>query len=206
MGRTIEGLAMHIRRTAGFGDEHIVRVGDVVRHWLGRGVDTVPAGRLALGSLERVEGAWRILVSEAALDPRFAAAHELGHWAFREVARVTFASEAEEERAANIFAATLLAPAPLVRRAYDIFGERVARIAGGLRISQTSAVLRLAEVRRDERAVVTPGGRALVRGATLTQERALAAARGKVPGLARTRLRGGLDEGRVALRVVGDGT
>ena len=73
-----------------------------------------------------------------------------------------------------------------------------------LRISQTSTVLRLGEVRGDPRAVVTRTGHVFVRNQspTLTRERAAAVAHGRpVRGVAKARLRGGIDEGRVALRV-----
>ena len=201
--REIERLAMDVRRGAGFGDDQVVHVNAVVRHWMGVGVEMIEPGGLYLGSLEVIGGRVQIVVVDTALDPRFVAAHELGHWVFRHRLGMSFTTEADEERAANVFAATLLAPASLVSRAYEFFGEDVPEIADGLRISQTSAVLRLGEVRGEDRGVVTPGGRALLRGATLTRERALAAARGDVRGLARTRLRGGLDEGRVAIRAVG---
>lgn len=169
------------------------------------GVDVLVAepGQLQLGTLLRAAGRWQIAVVETAMDPRFVASHELGHWVFRHLLGMAFASLDEEERAANVFAATLLAPASLVARAHAHFGEDVRGIAKGLYISQTSTVLRLGEVRGEDRGVVTQGGRTLLRGTTLTPERAIAAARGRVPGLVKTRLRGGLDEGRVAVRVVG---
>ena len=203
MGNDIERVAMDIRRGAGFGDEHTVHVGQVVRHWMGVDVLMVEPGQLQLGTLLRTAGRWQIAVVETAMDPRFVASHELGHWVFRHLHGMTFASLDDEERAANVFAAVLLAPAKLVTRAHAHYGENVRGIASGVRISQTSTVLRLGEVRGEDRGVVTPGGRTLLRGTTLTRESAIAAARGKVPGLARTRLRGGIDEGRVAVRVVG---
>ena len=95
-------------------------------------------------------------------------------------------------------------PSPLVRAAYELFGERHDVMAERLRISQTSTVLRLGEVRGDPRAVVTRTGHVFVRNQspTLTRERAAAVAHGRpVRGVAKARLRGGIDEGRVALRV-----
>lgn len=200
---SIEGIAMDVRRGAGFDDDRVVHVNTVVRHWMGVGVEMIEPGGLYLGSLEVIDGRVTIVVVDTAIDARFVAAHELGHWMFRHRLGMTFASEAAEEVAANVFAAALLAPAPLVSRVYAHFGEDVPEIADGLRISQTSAVLRLGEVRGEDRGVVTPGGRALLRGATLTRERALDAARGNAPGLVTARLRGGIDEGRVAIRSVG---
>lgn len=196
-----EQLALTYRRATKIADDEVVRVGDVVRHWTGSAVET-SSTMLHQGALVRVGGRWRVMLLATARDPRFVAAHELGHFAFRQEG-VTFATSAAEERAANLFAAVLLAPRALVVRAYDHCGERLRPIAAGIGISQTSAALRLAEVLGDERAVVTRTQFVHLRGSTLTQERALAAARGKVPGLVKTRLRGGLDEGRVAVRVVG---
>lgn len=91
-----------------------------------------------------------------------------------------------------------------MRVAYAFFGERPDVIAERLRISQTSTVLRLGEVRGEPRAVVTKTGHVFVRNQspTLTRERAAAVAHGRpVRGVAKARLRGGIDEGRVALRV-----
>jgi hypothetical protein len=74
-----------------------------------------------------------------------------------------------------------------------------------LMLSQTATFLRLGEVLRDERAVVTRSGNVLVRtqGAfPWASVPVVDVARGKRwPGLSRAHLRGGIDDGRVALRV-----
>lgn len=190
-------------RHVGAEDDAIVSLVDVVTHWMGpRSIETVDrmVGRAALVT---VDGRARIVAHRGAPDLRFAVAHELGHWALRTVARAEL-GHAEEERAANTFAAALLAPSPLVRAAYELFGERHDVMAERLRISQTSTVLRLGEVSGDPRAVVTRTGHVFVRNQspTLTRERAAAVAHGRpVRGVAKARLRGGIDEGRVALRV-----
>lgn len=176
--KEIERVAMDIRRGAGFGDERVVHVGATVRHWMGVDVAMVEPGQLQLGTLVRAGDGWQIVVVDTAMDPRFVASHELGHWVFRHLLGMTFPSLDDEERAANVFAAVLLAPAKLVTRAHAHFGEDVRAIAKGLHISQTSTVLRLGEVRGEDRGVVTPGGRTLLRGPTLTRERAVAGARG----------------------------
>ena len=201
--RDIEGLAMAVRRGAGAGPEDVVSVVDTIVFWLGAGsverVDRM-VGRAALVT---VDGRARIMARRGAPDLRFALAHELGHWALRHVGHVSL-DPVEEERAANLFAATLLAPCALMRRAYEFFGEAHETIAAKINLSQTSTILRLGEVRGDSRAVVTRSGHVLARNtnATFTRERASAAARGKgARGLARARLRGGIDEGRVAVRV-----
>ena len=202
--KEIEGLAIKLRRAAGANDEAIISLVDVIVHWMGRRsverVDSL-AGRATLVTVNERS---RIMIRRGAPDLRFATAHEFGHWAFRNVARVTFLGM-DEEKAANIFAAAILAPQSLVRRAYEFFGEDTKEIADQLCLSQTSVVLRLGEVRGDPRAVVTRTGHVFTRNAdaTFTSQRASAAARGKPSrGLAKARLRGGIDEGRVALRAV----
>jgi hypothetical protein len=176
----------------------------IVVHWLGEHAIEVVDRMVGRGALVMVDGQPRIMVKRNAPDGRFVVAHELGHWAIRHVAQATL-TIAEEERAANVFAATLLAPRALVTKAYSFFGEAPSTIAERLHISQTSTVLRLGEVRGDPRAVVTRSGHVFVRNQTptLTRERAAAVARGKaVRGLTKSRLRGGIDEGRIALRAV----
>jgi hypothetical protein len=199
----IEDLARSVRIGVGLADEDvIVSMVEVVERCLGRGaLSTGAPGRGA--SLVRTHDEYRIVVRDGTPDVRFALAHELGHWALRVRARATFADLATEERAANTFAAVLLAPRALVARAYEFFGERVDVIASKLSISQTSTALRLGEVRGDERAVVTRTRFVHVRNASprLTPARALEATERRVPGVVKTRLRGGIDEGRVALRV-----
>lgn len=197
----IERLAMHVRRGAGYGDDEALDVEAAVLHWLGLPIATSPRMTVP-GALAMVDGRWQVQIQQRARDPLFVAAHELGHWSFRHVA-MPFQSLAAEERAANLFAAILLAPRALVVRAFDHYGEAIGPIAEGIGISQTATVLRLGEVRGEDRAVVTRTEYAHVRGPRMTRERALDAARGNAPGLVTARLRGGIDEGRVAIRSVG---
>ena len=202
---SIEALALDLRRGAGFLDDENVFVSEVIAHWLGDdGVELVPT-MLGRAALIRANGRYRIVAKSGATDLRFALAHELGHWALRVHAGATFDHRASEECAANTFAAVLLAPGALVQKAYAFFGERHETIATKLSISQTATVLRLGEVRGDPRAVVTRSGHVFVRNqnAVLDGPRAVRAARGVAGrGLAKARLRGGIDEGRVALRAV----
>ena len=200
----IEALAIEIRRAAGANDEAVVAVVDIVTHWMGEGAIVVVERMLGRAALIRRHDRHAIALRKGAPDLRFAVAHELGHWVLRFIANLAL-EHAEEERAANTFAAALLAPPPLVRRAYEFFGENLGLAADKLHVSQTSLALRLGEVRGDPRAVVTRSGHVFTRNAstTLTRERAADAARGRAPrGLAKARLRGGIDEGRVALRAV----
>ena len=200
----IEALAIEIRRAAGASDEAVISVVDVVVHWMGAGSVDVVDRMVGRASLVVVNGTPRIMAKRGAADLRFAVAHELGHWALRYLVRIAL-DHVTEERAANTFAAALLAPAVLVHRAYAFFGENIGVAADRLHLSQTSLALRLGEVRGDPRAVVTRSGHVFTRNAnaTLTRERAVDAVRGRAPrGLAKARLRGGIDEGRVALRAV----
>lgn len=199
----VEGLAREVRRAAGAKDDEILALAAVIAHWMGaRSVELVDRmiGRAALVT---VDGQSRIMALRSAPDLRFAIAHEFGHWVLRQIAHLVL-EHAEEERAANTFAAAILAPAPLVQRAFAYYGEDHGVMASQLRMSQTSTVLRIAEVRGDERVVVTRNGNVLARNTVvIPRERAVDAVRGRAPrGLAKARLRGGIDEGRVALRAV----
>lgn len=199
--RDVEALALEIRRQSGVGDDVVVALTKVIEHHMGPDRIEFVDRMIGYGALVKVHGEYRIVLRRSYGDLRFVAAHEFGHWVF---AKLGLELGVEEERAANTFAAALLAPATLVERAYAFFGERTSVIAAKLLMSQTSAILRLGEVRGDVRAVVTRNGNVMVRNesADLTRERAASVARSRSPkGIAKSRLRGGIDEGRVSLRV-----
>lgn len=205
MDEVIEAVALEMRRGAGFGDEERIYVSDVIAHWMGNDAIEVVDSMVGRAALVKVAGRYRVMIKSNTFDARFTFAHEFGHWALEVHAGMRFESTVERERAANLFAAVLLAPRALVRRAYSFFGEKHETIAEKLHMSQTATVLRLGEVLGDPRAVVTRSGRTFVRNQShlLDPVRALRAARGSTPrGLSKTRLRGGIDEGRVALRAV----
>ncbi len=199
----VEGLAREVRRAAGAKDDEIPALTVVIAHWMGaRSVELVDR-MIGSAALVTVDGRSRIMALRSAPDLRFAIAHEFGHWALRRIACLAL-EHADEERAANTFAAAILAPAPLVQRAFAYYGEDHRVMASQLRMSQTSTVLRIAEVRGDERVVVTRNGNVLARNTVaIPRDRAVSLARSRASkGLAKARLRGGIDEGRVALRAV----
>lgn len=201
----MEALAGEVRRRAGLADGQLELATRIAARVLGPdGVAIDPALRGA-AYLCRTGDGFQIVVNPGARDVRFHVAHELGEWALRTLARFT-GTHAQRERAANYIAAAILAPAPDVRRAHAALGERVGPIADAFGLSQTSTVLRLAEVRGDERAVVTRTGNVLVRSQGAfpwADVPVVDVARGEARwiGLSKAKLRGGIDEGRVALRV-----
>jgi hypothetical protein len=143
-----------------------------------------------------------IVIPKGHLDLNFAVAHECAEWALRELV-VWTGGHAAKERAANSIAAAMLAPPIVVTKAYARHGEDVRALAKVFGLSQTSTILRLAEVEGRGRAVVTLSGHVLSRRIRQPTASLVLAARARTatPGLARTRLRGGIDDGRVALRV-----
>lgn len=156
------------------------------------------------GYLQWRPDGYRILVRPDNPDLNFTIAHELGHWALRELDSFR-GTPAEEERAANYVGAAILAPPRIVARAHRQWGERIRPMARAFGLSQTAMVLRLGEVRQDERAIVTRSGYVLVRSSGAfpwADVPVLDVARGdrRWRGLAKASLRGGIDEGRVALR------
>jgi hypothetical protein len=196
--RDLERLANLVRRQARVSDDDLLLAPEIAARVLGEDGITFSAA----GGVPYLDGD-RIVVPEDHPDLNFAVAHELAEWALREHAKYR-GPHVLRERAANYLAAAILAPAPTVRRAHAHFGEKLRTIAKTFALSQTSTALRLAEVRRGERAVVTRSGYVLLRthGSFGWQDvPILDVARGRRwKGLVRTRLRGGIDEGRVALR------
>lgn len=196
-----ESFALEIRKMAGLGDEELTLATRMAARLLGPDAVALDPTMSSAAYLRRVEGGWQIVVNPNAQDLRFNVAHEIGEWALRTVAQFQGSPEARE-RAANRIAAALLAPAKVVRLA-TAMGERLPELADGFGLSQTAMVLRLAEVRGDERAVVTRTGNVILRtqGAFPWAEVPVVdVARGRRwAGLRKATLAGGIDHGRVAL-------
>lgn len=200
-----ERLAREIRERAGLRDADNERsTVIVVRHL---GPDGIKLDSELQGSAylrTRLDGGYQIVIHPALPDLRFALMHELSHYGIREIAGWSLRAD-DEERGANYTAAAILAPPSSVRRAFAHFGNDLHRLkdmAEVFGLSQTSMQLRLAEVLGDERAIVTARNNVIARGTGWVPERAVALARGRrrSPGVAKVMLRGGIDEGRVALR------
>lgn len=188
----LELLAREVRRRAGLTDDDTELATRIAARVLGPDAVALDPALANAAYLRRT------------IDGCFHVAHELGEWALRSLAKF-HGDEASRERAANYIAAAILAPEAAVRRAHATFGERLRPIASRFQMSQTSIVLRLAEVKGDERAVVTRTGNVLLRtqGAfPWADVPILDVAQGgaRWRGLAKAPLRGGIDEGRVALR------
>lgn len=199
-----EGLARELRRAAGIAPGDIVRAEQIAEPLVGPVIRFRLRGAEAM--LVEVHGSPRIVVRPGVDDENFCVAHELGHYALRHLAglRPTFD---EEERQANMLAAAILAPAFPLRQARQHFGtcaRALASIAVLFGMSQTATVLRFAEADDENRAVVTRSGYVMMRGRSETpwasDDQARSWARARAPrGLVKVRLRGGIDDGRVAL-------
>lgn len=201
----LELLAREVRRRAGLKDDELELATRIAARVLGPDAIAFDGAMKGAAYLRRTLDGYQIVVNPGARDVRFHVAHELGEWALRALARFD-GSELQRERAANYLAAAILAPDSAVRRAHAAHGERIRALASQFGLSQTSVVLRLAEVNGDERAVVTRTGNVLIRtqGAfPWARVPVVDVARGDArwARLAKSRLRGGIDEGRVALRV-----
>lgn len=200
----LEILAREVRRRAGLSEDDLELATRIAARVLGPDAVALDPEMLGAAYLRRTIDGYQIVVNPGARDVRFHVAHELGEWALKMMTRFE-GSEADRERAANYIAAAILAPEGAVRRAHTHVGERLRALADRFGLSQTSMALRLAEVRGDERAVVTKTGNVLLRTSGAldwTQIPIVDVARGAARwrGLARAELRGGIDEGRVALR------
>ena len=199
----LELLAKEVRRRAGLSDDDVELATRIAARVLGPDSIALDPTLRNSAYLRRTIDGWQIVVNPRGRDVRFHIMHELGEWALKSLARFS-GSETERERAANYLAAAILAPEAAVRRAHAALGERLRPISERFGLSQTAVVLRLAEVHGDERAVVTQTGNVMLRTqgafpwATVP---VIDIARGtRWAGLAKADLRGGIDEGRVALR------
>jgi len=203
----LEGLAGEVRCRAGLGEMEVALASTIATRILG--ADGVRVSDDLVGPAylcRRVDGGYQIVVRATVPDIRFAITHELAHYAIRELARAKLES-AEEERAANYLAAAILAPPAALRLAHKAHGNTLRALrplAEAFGLSQTSIHLRLAEVLGDDRALVTANqNHVLSRGSRWETISAVSVAQGRVqrPDVAKATLRGGIDEGRVALRL-----
>lgn len=105
----------------------------------------------------QVNEKWRIAVSRM-LTVEYAAhavGHELGHAVFA-MQGIRFETDADEERAADLFGGALLAPAPAVRAFYRARGMKLRAMAIEAVSTTTWAALRMGEALGIPCAVVTP--------------------------------------------------
>lgn len=187
--REIERLATDFRhRRANLRDDELVTGAELATRAFG--ADCV---RFVESGMAWLDGLTLVIPADHP-DLNFITIHESFHRVCIESA-ITFATSEESERAANAFAAAVLAPRKTVLHAYSMLGEKLRPLAKVFGLSQTSTVLRLAEVQRRPRAVVTKSGNVLAHS-----DRVRCLLADGAPGLKKTRLRGGIDEGRVAVR------
>lgn len=199
----LEQLAKAIRRRAGLDADDFADAVAITARIVG---PTSIVYDASVGSAtylrRRRDGRFEIVLAPGAPDLRFRLLHETAHVVIDEE-QLRLPLE-EEERAANYIAAAILAPPDLLKRAHGYYGEKLPQIARTFGMSQTATQLRLGEVLGDERAVVTKSGHVLLRTQGTfpwADVPVLAVARGgRWRGLAKAQLRGGIDEGRVAVR------
>lgn len=203
--KQLELFAERLRQTAGIGSAQIVDAAELAIRLIGPDA-VVIVDALACGArLRWTERGYRIELRDGLPDINFACAHEVAHWALREVWAYR---GPDEERLANYIGAALLMPRTIVREGARFYGrklEAVEPLAGSVLVSKTAANLRLGEVLGDERVVVTKNGHVLrcAHNAFAEPDRLVvqrARRRRDTPGVARAALRGGIDEGRVAMR------
>lgn len=198
----LEEIAEALRERAGFGPDDTPLAAEVAIELLGE--DGLVFGADEAGFRLSREGV--IFVPPNAPEKNWGIAHELGELGLRLVGYTGIGMA--KEAAANYIAAAVLAPRHQVVAAYRHYGERLRTLSRAFGMSQTAVVLRLGEVLEDERAVVTRTGHVLTRSQGAfpwADVPVIEVARGVAHwrGLAKTRLVGGIDEGRVALRARG---
>lgn len=196
----METLATEVRRSAGLCDDDLLLGPEIAARVVGP--ENVLLSKCRVGA--RLEGR-RIVVPARHPDISFAFCHELAELIIQERG-INAGAHEQKERAANYIACAIQAPAPTVYRAHAHFGERLSMIARVFGLSKTAAHLRLREVLGDEGAIVTRRGNVLVRNPAVidwTHPDIVAAPHNEIRflGLQRSRLRGRIDNGRIALRV-----
>lgn len=197
-----ERLAADIRRRARVGDTELPLASAIAVRLLGP--EGFAYGHPAAGA--RLDG-HRIVVPKNHPDQNFVIAHELGEWALKYVAKFKGAHR-EKEAAANRIGSAIIAPKAAVEAAYRRYGEDVDTLSRAFVMSRTAVVLRLAELRNEERGVVTRLHRNVIvrnaRAVNWSDPRIVDVAIGTrrtFPGLVKTHaFAGGIDDGRVAFR------
>lgn len=158
----LETLAVELYERGGRDDAEPVFVPRLVRDlWHDpAGVQVVPrhALRFSPAVLAWRNGKPRIYL-RAGLSPEdmnFLCGHEFAHWAMRQEG-ARFATEADEERAADYLGAALVAPRRSVHAALREVGEEPEALASALQSTQSLAMLRVGEVTGRPLALVRPG-------------------------------------------------
>lgn len=200
--RELEKCAAQVRREAGLAPEDISPAPAIVSRVLGdEAYVEVEDFSTSAALAERDDNEFLIFVRRGEADANYLCAHEMGHWILR---RIGFhGPAADEERFASYLGAALVASPEATRRMHAQFGENLPRHAAMFMATQSMMHIRFAEVFDDDRALVAPDhvrvpnpGRIPDCPRTLREW-----ARGAAPrGIVHTRLRGGYDDGRVALR------
>lgn len=211
----LELFAEDVRRSAGVEADAIVDAAELALRLIGPDCIAI-VDRLAAGArLCRTLGGYQIELRDNLPDINFACSHEVAHWALRELAG--YVGE-EEEELANYVGAALLMPRGIVKavaRQYDRDRDAVRHIAHTAMVSRTAGTLRLLEVTGAEGAVITANNdNVIVRNQNLVDwadPRIVEAARcRRFRGIEigstriaaeRETLRGGIDNGRVAIMV-----
>jgi Zn-dependent peptidase ImmA (M78 family) len=195
----LEFLAEEIRARAQVGPAEVVSSLVMARRLLGEPVRILPTLPTEASLVWR-DGKYSIVIRAIEREAHFAVAHELGHWAQRELAGWR---DPNEENYANRIAAAVCAPRALVNKIRSRDQAKLFRpLAKTACISETSAALRLQTLRDEDRAVITANHRYMLgqyRG--IEPSRAIRLADGEEidPNVDITPLRGGIDRGRVQL-------
>jgi len=151
----VEGLAVEFYRRLRLDPAVPVDTFRLARLLLGPG--TIERGTAIVGEAAKVftvNGKRRIAVSRklAVEYAQFFVGHELGHIVCDEIGY----REDDIERVCDMFGAAVMAPIPAVHALLRIFGRDHEAIADELVSTQTHAALRVAEVLRIPRAIITP--------------------------------------------------
>lgn len=196
----LEFLAEEVRERAGVEPDEVVSSLTIAHRVLGAPVRVLPSLPTEAALVCR-NGAYSVVIRQLEREAHFAVAHELGHWAQREIAGWVVP---EEEYNANYIGGAICAPWALVAKVRVRDHTKLFRpLAKAACISETSAALRLQAMLDEDRAIVTANHRFMLgRFNGIERGRAVRLADGEEvdPDVVVTPLRGsGIDRGRVQL-------
>lgn len=196
----LETIAAFVRHEAKLHELEIVTAFRVAERLFGRGAVRVIPHLSVSGAIATIQHETRIFLREGIPDPNHTTSHELGHWG-QDVTGIPRGPDTEAY--ADYIGAAIIVPPKALQAAYQAVGFNLSALANTFRCTQSLIALRCGEVLGHDLALVA-------RQTVRTRQTSFpwpdpptvrSWAKGRPPkGLAKVRLTGDYDRGRVLLR------